>query len=52
MRSRDKIVGVFDAGQNALKLREPADRIVFEPRRKLFGRDGGKYGHAVNSANG
>ena len=45
VRRRHEIIGVLDAGRDALQFLERADRKIFEPRRELFRRDGGEDGH-------
>ena len=36
VRRGDEVIGVFDAGGNALEAREGADRIIPEPRRRIL----------------
>ena len=43
----DEIVGVLDAGKNALQVGQHADRVILEPGRELLGRDGGEDGHRM-----
>ena len=45
VRRGHEIIGVLDAGSDALEFNEGAERIIFEPRCKLFRRDDGEYGH-------
>jgi hypothetical protein len=47
MAGGDKIIGVFDASGNALKIDQAAERIVLQPVGKLIPGNGGKNGHGV-----
>ena len=38
----NEVVGIFDAGGNAVQIDQRADRILFEPERKFIRRDGGE----------
>ena len=42
---RNEVIGVLDAGANALEAGQCAYRVVSEPDAELFGGDDGVYGH-------
>ena len=45
VRGGDEIIGVLDPRQNAVQIGEHADRVIAEPGRELFRRNGGEDGH-------
>ncbi len=51
LRGGDEVVGVFDAGRDALKAGQRADRVVSEPGAELFGSNDGENGHVYGRVN-